>query len=247
MSDCVEDYRESHTREGMGRSYHKQFVDGGIRSVYWMLEKEFLDGVTLPRRSTDRALPVLDFACGTGRVSGFLHSLGCSVVGVDISNSMLEAAESFEPGPNYLQMDLTVENLPIEAVPQEGQFDVITAFRFFPNAQSQLRQEAISALAPLLRRNGLLIVSHHRNPRSIWRRLTISLGGPKCDLDDRRLVEMIGAHGFSLASRKSIGFLPLRHKWKIPTGVVWVVEKALSAILGRSTLGQTNLYCFVKE
>jgi SAM-dependent methyltransferase len=247
MSERAEDYRQSHTRAGMGKSYHKQFIDGGIRSVYWKLEKSFLKRVVLPQSAADWPLAVLDFACGTGRVAGFLHSLGCEVVGVDISQSMLQAAESFESGPTYLQIDLTRESLPGEISPRQDKFDVVTAFRFFPNAQPELRLEGIRALAPLVRQDGLLLISHHRNPKSIWRRLSISFGGPKCDLDNSELVKLIESHGFRLHTRRSIGFLPLRHKWKIPFRVVWLLEKTLTAVLGRSKLGQTNLYCFVKE
>lgn len=53
----------------------------------------------------------LDFACGSGRSSRFLKSLGLSVTGVDISKPMLQAALATDPDGTYLQIkdgDLTV-------------------------------------------------------------------------------------------------------------------------------------------
>src|SRR5579864_5226151 len=43
----------------------------------------------------------LDFGCGTGRSTRFLHKLGFDVTGVDISEDMLRIARALEPAGDY--------------------------------------------------------------------------------------------------------------------------------------------------
>lgn len=54
----------------------------------------------------------LDAGCGTGRYSKFLHSLGYSVTGVDLSRDMLRKARVNNKQINFVEGDLTA--LPIE-------------------------------------------------------------------------------------------------------------------------------------
>jgi 2-polyprenyl-3-methyl-5-hydroxy-6-metoxy-1,4-benzoquinol methylase len=43
----------------------------------------------------------IDFGCGTGRSSRFLKQLGFNVIGIDISNDMLEMARNFDLSGDY--------------------------------------------------------------------------------------------------------------------------------------------------
>jgi SAM-dependent methyltransferase len=43
----------------------------------------------------------LDFGCGTGRSTRFLRDLGFDVIGVDISENMLEIAKELDPEGDY--------------------------------------------------------------------------------------------------------------------------------------------------
>jgi trans-aconitate methyltransferase len=47
----------------------------------------------------------LDFACGCGRSTRFLKTLGFGTTGVDMSAAMLANARRRDPGGNYLQVD----------------------------------------------------------------------------------------------------------------------------------------------
>ncbi len=50
----------------------------------------------------------LDFGCGAGRSTRFLKKLGFNAVGIDISSSMIQAAQNTDPEGTYLLVnDLT--------------------------------------------------------------------------------------------------------------------------------------------
>ena len=49
---------------------------------------------------------VLDLGCGTGRDASHLHAAGRSVVGADVSETMLAHAREHHPGPAYTYADL---------------------------------------------------------------------------------------------------------------------------------------------
>ena len=87
----------------------------------------------------------LDFACGTGRITAIVAPLVRESVGVDLSESMLAEARPKCPATRFLQADLTREDVDI------GQFDLATSFRFFGNAEHELRQAAIAAIAKRVR------------------------------------------------------------------------------------------------
>jgi SAM-dependent methyltransferase len=67
---------------------------------YWRFHREaFLSLVPPPGRLT------LDLGCGEGRVSRDLRALGHRVVGVDVSERMVEAAREADPGGEYVVAD----------------------------------------------------------------------------------------------------------------------------------------------
>ncbi|MET7767131.1 class I SAM-dependent methyltransferase [Nocardia sp. NPDC005366] len=70
-----------------------------------------------------RGSRVLDAGCGAGRLGGYLHGAGHSVVGVDVDPVLIAAAEQDYPGPTWLVGDLAELDLPGRGV--EADFDVI--------------------------------------------------------------------------------------------------------------------------
>ncbi|AZP15491.1 class I SAM-dependent methyltransferase [Streptomyces aquilus] len=49
---------------------------------------------------------VLDMGCGTGRDAAYLHGVGRTVTGADLSEAMLAHARTHHPGPAYVHADL---------------------------------------------------------------------------------------------------------------------------------------------
>ena len=70
-----------------------------------------------------RGSRILDAGCGPGRLDGFLHELGHSVVGIDVDPALIEAAEQDHPGPTYVVGDLAEMDLPARGIVDP--FDVI--------------------------------------------------------------------------------------------------------------------------
>jgi len=68
---------------------------------------------------------VIDIGCGTGLATGELVRRGCSVVGTDVSEPMLERARANVPGATFV-------NAPAEALPFEADtFDAATCAQSF--------------------------------------------------------------------------------------------------------------------
>lgn len=202
------DYRSSHLEEG--EEYHAKFYKQIYRAVIWEIEQSIL--LQLADRFPERAtVSLMDFACGTGRVLQTLAPRAGKAVGVDISASMLEVARRLVPEAEIHCCDLT------RSGELDGRhFSMITAFRFFPNAEPALRDEAMAKLAQLLDQDGILIINNHRRHGSSKYRLRKTLGAlglaKRKDLhsmSDTEVHELAARHGLQVASEHHAGVLPV--------------------------------------
>src|SRR5688500_16110062 len=183
-----DDYRSSHQHKG-------DVYDGVISSSPF---ERYMDD--WEKRHLLRIIPqlfptgkprCLDFACGTGRVTSRVEPMASESYGVDVSESMLNSARAKCRSTTFVCADLTKEDVDL------GTFDVVTAFRFFGNAQDELRASALHAIHRRLRPGGYLVMNNHRNPNSflaVWRRLAV--GKAEMDLSLHKLKSLLRAHGF---------------------------------------------------
>jgi len=155
-------YRNSHTAPRKGVAYDTGYASDPGSRLYWSLEQEILADF-LDTHFRGRQVRLLDFACGTGRVTGFLEDRVSSAVGVDVSPSMLGVARRKLRRTELIQADLTQQN-----VLAGRRFDLITAFRFFVNAEPALRRQVMAILAPLLADDGYLVFNNHQNRTAPW-------------------------------------------------------------------------------
>jgi SAM-dependent methyltransferase len=72
-----------------------------------------------------RGAHVLDAGCGAGRLGGYLHAAGHSVVGVDVDPVLINAARTDYPGPTWLVGDLAELGLPAAGI--DTAFDMIVS------------------------------------------------------------------------------------------------------------------------
>lgn len=167
LSTCSEserecsDYRTSHANHQKAVSYAKQFQDKySMKHLYWQLEREILQNI-LSEYNT-HYMHLLDFACGTGRIIGSLEGWFDKVTGIDISHNMLQMARKASKKSVLVCGDVTQENFNLN-----GSYHVITAFRFFLNADAGLRRQVLQWIHDHLRAGGILICNFHLNPKSL--------------------------------------------------------------------------------
>ncbi|MCZ6698413.1 MAG: class I SAM-dependent methyltransferase, partial [Planctomycetota bacterium] len=149
-------YRDSHKAADKGASYDETYRQTW-ESLLWSREQHFLSNI-LDKYFPDQEIRLLDFACGTGRIAEFIEHRVSTSLGVDVSTSMLARAKPKLKRTELIQADLTRGN-----VLQGRRFNLITAFRFFLNAEPELRLEAIKILSSLLTEDGCLIFNNHHN------------------------------------------------------------------------------------
>jgi SAM-dependent methyltransferase len=192
------DYRSSHVLAGAAYDAHLQERPFDAYMAAWearhlarILERQFANGV-------DR---YLDFACGTGRVTSQIAALARESVGVDVSETMLSQARQKCPQTTFHVADLTRDELDV------GQFDLVSCFRFFGNAQDELRDAALSALAKRMRQGACLLINSHRNPRALhaWASRLSGAGAGGMDLTLAKLRRLLSRHGFTITELRPIG------------------------------------------
>jgi SAM-dependent methyltransferase len=95
----------------------------------------------------------IDFGCGTGRSSRFLKKLDFDVIGIDISNDMLEKARKLDISGDYqLVSDGTYSHLGL------NKFDLVQSIFTFDNIPGwENRTNILIGLRNLLKPNGKMI------------------------------------------------------------------------------------------
>jgi SAM-dependent methyltransferase len=222
----MQSYRTSHLGAEKARTYDADLWDArAAKGLTWATEQRLLlrilDSLPTPPRTA------LDFACGTGRVLGFLAWRGLDVTGVDISPDMLAVARAHFPETRLVCGDVTAD-------PQlvDGPFDVATAFRFFLNAEPDLRLDALRWLRTVVRPGGRLVANFHHNPyslRGLYQRAR-HVGRPAMTVAEARALFRAG--GFRVVSVHGYDVLPYRRETlplAFPRTRAWIEH----ALLGR--------------
>lgn len=161
MDSC--DYRRSHIAADAARYYETLYAPGTYDSWIWELERAYLaQAVRRHLLSRQANIRLLDFACGTGRVLAFLEPMTLEATGTDVSPAMLAIAERRLARAKLLCADITTEDI----LPSRG-YDLVTAFRFFLNADDTLREQALKAIRRVLADDGILITNIHGNLLSL--------------------------------------------------------------------------------
>ncbi len=205
-STKVTDYRYSHLAKG--KDYDKALSAGDFNTYMAEREDEILKHI-LPQLYPNSIPRHLDFASGTGRIVSLVEKMSTTSIGLDVSESMMEQAKQKCKSTQFITGDITEDNLDIEPV------DLVTAFRFFGNAQDELRHNVLSELRKLIVSGGYLIINNHRNPYSLHE-LLLRLKGdfPETDLSYWKLKSMLTEHGFKLVRTIGIGLWVYKYSLK---------------------------------
>jgi len=177
LTTTLQSYKASHCCPAKGQEYEHYYQNDVWQQYLWSREQAALEQV-LTQHFAGRSINLLDFACGTGRIASFLESKVYTTTGVDVSESMLRVARQKLTRTNLVLGDITESDLL-----GGRRFNLITAFRFFANAEPQLRLRAMSCLAQLLTDDGMIIFNNHQNawapyPLVAYFRQCLNVQGP---------------------------------------------------------------------
>lgn len=220
------DYR---TGAQVDRYEDEIYRPGGFDDVLWRVEQRVLGKLIARHAPNHRTARTLDFACGTGRIAAFMRPQVRSVVGVDISEAMLERARAKVAGVDFIRADILTE--PGRA---PDQVDIITCFRFVLRASPALREACIGALAAKLRsEDSLLILGIHGNPHSrralasalnrVMRHRRASL--PSFSMRDA--ARLAAGCGLRIVGAAGFGYCPRTIGERVPRRLFESVEHAL--------------------
>ncbi|MBN1391371.1 MAG: class I SAM-dependent methyltransferase [Sedimentisphaerales bacterium] len=196
------DYRDSHTHVNKGCQYDRRFIEFKWRKYLWEREQLALDKI-LQKYFGNRSIRYLDFACGTGRILQFMKKRVDSCTGIDVSESMLKECLRKLPDIEIIHADITRDDVLGGRV-----FDLITAFRFFPNAQDSLRSEAIEVLSKHLSPGGILVFNNHRNTSSFLYTLARMLKNDIRTMSNSEIDNLAASVNLEIVETFSIGVLP---------------------------------------
>jgi len=90
----------------------------------------------------------LDVGCGMGRWTRLLHARGASVIGIDPTEEMIEAARRLSPDLDYRRMSATAIGLP------DAGFDLVTAVTVVQHLRPEEQRAAVAEIARVLRPGG---------------------------------------------------------------------------------------------
>lgn len=237
------DYRSSHTRSGKGKSYHAAFSKNLYRQMVWQMEQEIIDGICREHYG-QRKIHHLDFACGTGRVLHHLESRVETSVGVDLSPTMLEVAKKNNKRSEIIEADLTERD-----VLGDRKFNLITAFRFFPNAQQELRTKALAILVRHLSEDGLFIFNNHKNTGSVRNKIAIALGrGYEIGMSHDYIQRFVGSAELEIVSFFPLSIFPSSEgKVLLPISVLRRLDKTLGNLKLLRQRGDNIIYVCRKK
>lgn len=235
MANNTIDYRNSHTAADKGISYDDHFLTHSWRAYLWEREKNILKTIIANNEQKDT---YLDFACGTGRIIEYVNQFVKVSVGVDISESMLAVCRQRINGVQIINADITREN-----IFANKKFDIITAFRFFPNAQKNLRNEAMMAISGLLKENGIIIFNNHKNATNGFYLLAKFFKRKKISMKKTEINRLINECGLEIVKIYPIGALPFHERYMLlPSRICTVIDWLICAMGIGETLCQDIIY-----
>jgi len=229
----VKSYKASHTGQDRGLVYDDRYSRGYTAAMWQNVEHPLLKEIF--SKFGKPSLSCLDFACGTGRITQLLPNYFGEVTGIDISADMLDQARTKCQDAKFVCGDL------LENPSMVGEFDVITSFRFFPNAEHRLREKAMQTLVSHLKPNGVLILNNHQNSKSLLGLLRKIRGSTRDFMAPEVIPELLAANGMVVREKYGFGKLPIWRDWSIvPAGLISRYEaKRVSS--GSDSDGKLNI------
>jgi SAM-dependent methyltransferase len=128
--------------------YHLLYKDRNDKEAEQFI-LNLLDEIKAPKNAK-----ILDLACGRGRHSRFLNSLGFNVTGADLSKSSIEWADQFKNNQlHFIVHDMReiIKDATFNCI-----FNLFTSFGYFTNKKDNTK--VLTAVHGMLKENGCFII-----------------------------------------------------------------------------------------
>jgi SAM-dependent methyltransferase len=240
-----ESYRQSHVAHDMAQHY-ESILSSRIDADIWQHQSGPLLAGWLDQLAGQGAGSHLDFACGTGRILALIGDRFEQLTGVDISAPMLDRARERFPAARLLLGDVTRQP---ELVSQ--QFDSATVFRFFANAEPELREEIAAWLAAHVRAGGVLIGNTHSHSWSwsgglnYWGHLLLRRGART--LSRAQMSSLLDRHGFAVQRWEGFRIMPTISGRPVLGRRLQIALDKVARRLGMGFFGSDQLFWAVRR
>lgn len=131
-----------------------------IENIYDSISQDYAEFFNQPSQNLpelimllSRKAKVLDAGCGPGDDSAELLSLGHEVIGIDISEKMLEIAQKKAPNATFIKQDICNLDFPANS------FDAIVASYSLTYISKKNVKKCLEGFNKALKENGLLYIS----------------------------------------------------------------------------------------
>lgn len=199
-------YKNSHIWKEFAQQYDHNIANKFESRIYRIENQILLDN--LQHFLKNKYPAIMDFACGTGRITALLASHYHHIVWYDISEDMLQVAKTKYPQLTFQKKDITKD------ISQDIlKFDCITSFRFFLNAEYQLKKDILEHFRKYLKKDGIVIFNIHMNtfsPAFILTRLKYILWLTKIKqngMSYREVKDLLKDTGFKILKANWYSFL----------------------------------------
>jgi predicted TPR repeat methyltransferase len=207
--------------------------------MVWEFERSALDDI-LQKYYRHRKINHFDFACGTGRILGYIQKHAASSVGVDVSPNMVRVARE-----NNINAQIIIADLTKEDVLEDKKYALITAFRFFPNAKPELRSKAFCVLKKHLIADGYLVFNNHLNERSLSMYIHKIFGRPVAGhrMSFEEVESLVEANEMEVVKTYHFSVIPgSGNRLLLPIWILKPIEIALNKLPFLQRLGSHAVY-----
>lgn len=249
------DYRDCHTSDDAAEGYRDVYASGYYAAQWRFLEQPLLRKLFEQQRDRGAAR-MLDIACGQGRITLLGGEYFPEVLGVDYSSQMLARAKENQAAIGEKVSQVRFEVGDVSAFTAEKPFDLVTAFRFFLNAEDELRHEGLRCVRRNLAPNGVFITNVHTaatSPLACYYGVSNSLrrlagkrvSAVRNSISLRQFRKMLSSEGLRIDSVERYSLLPRIGSAtdSLAERYLGTVERVGGFIPGLRTLSQSFLVC----
>lgn len=203
------EYSRAFQSDAAAQKYENIVYDeNGYDAFIWNIQRgRVLKVIENFKKSNNREFEHLDFACGTGRILAEVETVIERTTGLDISPNMISVAQK-----KVKHAQLVVGDILHHSTLEGKQYDLITAFRFFLNAEPDLRKKIMESLGLHLRDSQSRLIFNIQGNKNSLRHFSIAKrikkGERQSEMSVAEIRELVDRAGLKIIEWYGIGVCP---------------------------------------